>query len=63
MKRMFLLVRLFTSLWHCHFGIIKLNVLLMIYKNWPNDAKDGYIFTSNNYSIVTTSIELENFVL
>jgi hypothetical protein len=35
----------------------------MIYKNWPNDAKDGFIFTLNNYSIVTTSIELENFIL
>jgi len=35
----------------------------MIYNNWPNDAKDGYIFTSNNYSIVATNIELENFVL
>lgn len=60
---MFLLVILFTSLWHCHFGITKLNVLVMIYNNWPNDAKDGYIFTSNNYSIVATNIELENFVL
>jgi hypothetical protein len=31
---------------------------LTIYKNWPNDAKDSYIFTLNNYSIVTTHIEL-----
>jgi hypothetical protein len=58
MKIMFLLVRLFTSLWHCHFGITKLDVLVMI-----NDAMYGYIFTLNNYSIVATSTELENFVL
>jgi len=38
------------------FGITKLHVLVMIYKNWPNDAKDDYILASNNYSIVTSSI-------
>jgi hypothetical protein len=38
-ERFFKIVRLFTSLWHCHFGITILDVLVMVYKNWLVDVQ------------------------
>jgi hypothetical protein len=35
-KRILLIARFLTSLWHCHSRITNLDALEMIYKNWPN---------------------------
>jgi hypothetical protein len=37
--------RFYTSLWKSHLGITNFNALLMmIYKNWSSDAREGCSF-------------------
>jgi hypothetical protein len=40
-KRIFSMVRVITSLKCCWHGIVNLDKLILIMKNWPNDLKFG----------------------
>jgi hypothetical protein len=40
-ERIFSVVGVLTNLQKCRFGVVNINSLVMIYKNWLNDAKVG----------------------
>lgn len=44
----FFVVGVLCALRMCTLGIENLDVLVMIYKNWPNDPKDGCMFPRGN---------------
>ncbi len=35
------MAKVLTSLRHCRLGLTNLDALVMIYKNWPKDARVG----------------------
>jgi hypothetical protein len=49
------MVGILINLHHCRFGFTNLDALVMIYKNWPKDARVGWHFAKKDVGEFFTS--------